>query len=135
MSNILQDFSPSAISQALDAIEVAFWTLFKNHPAMQLHDEPEIFWFESGTRHNVFNRILQVRFEGNTPPPAIERIVASFQSRRIPFLWHLGPSSRPAHLDMLSASRAIHWGAPSFSLVSSPSDADYRDWRDHNAHP
>ncbi len=107
MNDIMQDFSPSAISQALDANEIAFWMLFKNHAYMKLHGDPEIFWFETGIRHDIFNRVLQTRFEAGTLPQAIERVLASFQSRRIPFLWHLGPSSRPAHLDTLLQSRGL----------------------------
>ncbi len=98
MNNVLQDLSPSAVSLALDTNQIAFWSLLFSHfPEAELHDDPGIFWFETGIRHDVFNRVIQTSLELDTLPVAIERVLCYFQQRRMPFLWHLGASSHPTN--------------------------------------
>src|SRR5690348_13491695 len=99
MNVVLQDFSPVQISLALDANHIAFWKLFfSRFPQAKLHDNSGILWFETGIRHDIFNRVLQTNLYPNTAPISIEQVSTYFQQRRIPFLWHSGPSSQPINL-------------------------------------
>jgi hypothetical protein len=94
MNTALQDLSPSAVILALRASQVAFWSqLFSHFPETVFHDDQEIFWFESGIRHDIFNRGVQTRLELATPRGDIQGIIDHFQQRRLPFLWHVGASS------------------------------------------
>lgn len=102
MNDILHDFSPARLSQALDANKVAFWTLlFSRFPKTTFHDDPGMLWFETGIRHNIFNRVLQTSLAPDTCSVALERVIGYFQQHHLPFLWHLGPSSSPANLGSL----------------------------------
>lgn len=97
MNTVLQDLSPSAVVLAHGASEVAFWLqLFCHLPETAFHDDPEIFWFETGIRHDIFNRGMQTNLE-LAPPVGIEGIIGHFQQSRLPFLWHLGASSHLPH--------------------------------------
>lgn len=110
MSTILQDLSPSKVLLAHDANHIAYWTLFSRHPQAELHDDPGILWFETGIRHDIFNRVLQTHLDPGTAPTAIERVCGHFQQRHMPFLWHLGPSSQPANVrDLLESYDMIHY--------------------------
>lgn len=104
---MLQDLSPAQVTQALDANRVALWTLFGQLPQVRLHDEPEIRWFETGIRHDVFNRVLQTRLESAMLPASAAGVLDYFQQRRLPFLWHVGPSPRAADLGLLLRQRGL----------------------------
>lgn len=94
MSNILHDLSPSTVVPALQANVAAFWwQLFGSLPGMEFHDEPGISWFETGIRHDIFNRGLHTSLEQASPPASFEHIVERFQQRRLPFLWHAAMST------------------------------------------
>jgi len=108
MNAILHDFSPTRLSQALDANKVAFWTLlFSRFPKTTFHDDPGILWFETEIRHDIFNRVLQTSLAPDTCSVAVECVIAYFQQHRLPFLWHLGPSSSPANLGSLLESSGM----------------------------
>lgn len=95
MYAVLQDRSPSAVVLALCANRMAFWSqLFSYFPETAFHDDHQgIFWFESGIRHDIFNRGVQTHLESAPLRGDIQGILGHFQQRRLPFLWHIGASS------------------------------------------
>ena len=94
MSTNLQDFSPTAVSFAFDANLRAFWSqLFGHLPVAACHDEPGVFWFETGIHHDIFNRAMPTSLDLAVFPTSLERVRNHFQQRRLPFLWHMGASS------------------------------------------
>ena len=111
MSIILQDLSLVKILLALEANQIAFWQLFfSRFPQARLHDDSGILWFETGIHHDIFNRVLQTNLHSSTDLAAIEQVARDFQQRRIPFLWHVGPSSQPVHLaSLLESYGLIHY--------------------------
>ncbi|QBD76618.1 N-acetyltransferase [Ktedonosporobacter rubrisoli] len=98
MKAALQDLSPSKIALAYDANHIAERTLFCQLPKAELHKDPGILWFATGSEIDSFNGVLQTQLEPDSLSSAIERICSYFQWRRLPFLWFVGPSSRPAKL-------------------------------------
>ncbi|HLG62883.1 MAG TPA: hypothetical protein VKY19_13160 [Ktedonosporobacter sp.] len=110
MSNFLQDLSPSLVSQALEANDLAFWIqLFRHFPGTTVHDDPGMLWVETGIRHDVFNRVLHTNLEPALLHATLDRVLGSFQERRLPFLYHLGPTSRPANLGaILQEHKLVH---------------------------
>ncbi len=94
MNEILQDFSPAAVSLAFDANLRAFWPrLFGHLPTVACHTEPGVFWFETGIRHDIFNRAMPTSLDPGVFPASLERVRDHFQQRSMPFLWHMGASS------------------------------------------
>ena len=107
MNNILQDLSPARVAQALDANKIAFGTLLSTLPRAALHTEPGLRWFETGVPDELFNGVVQTQLEQEALPAAIERVLAHFQQRRLPFHWHVGPSSFPINFGDLLAAHGI----------------------------
>lgn len=107
METILQDVSPASVSQALDANKMAFAALLSGLPGAALHEEPGLYWFETGAPLDLFNGVLQTRLEAAALPAAIDRVQAYFRQRGLPFHWRVGPSSHPADFGPLLEARGI----------------------------
>ncbi len=107
MNDILQDLSPSCTALALDANKIAFGTLLSTLPHAAFYDDPDLLWFETGVPDELFNGILQTHLEPQALPSAIERVLAHFRQRNLPFHWHVGPSSQPMHFGDLLQARGI----------------------------
>jgi GNAT superfamily N-acetyltransferase len=106
---ILQDLSPGSTAPALDANKIAFRTLLSTLPHAVLHDEPGLLWFETGISADNFNGVMRTRLEPEALPAAIERLLAHFQQRNLPFQWHIGPCTQPTNLgDLLEAHDISH---------------------------
>jgi GNAT superfamily N-acetyltransferase len=86
---------------------MAFAALLSTLPGAVLHEEPGLYWFETGVPLDLFNGVLQTRLEAAALPAAIDRVQAYFQQRRLPFHWRLGPSSQPADFGPLLEARGI----------------------------
>ncbi|MGH2497143.1 MAG: GNAT family N-acetyltransferase [Ktedonobacteraceae bacterium] len=107
MNNVLQDLSPSTIPLAMDANKIAYGTLLSTLPHAAFHEEPGICWFETGIPNDLFNGVLQTNVQPETLPAVIERILTHFQQRRLPFQWHIGPTSQPANFENLLPAYGI----------------------------
>jgi GNAT superfamily N-acetyltransferase len=107
MADILQHLEPSSIALTLDANKIAYGAYLSTFPGAIFHDEPGIRWFETGVPLDLFNGVLQIRLDAATIPAAIERVLAHFQQRGLPFQWHLGPSSQPQDAGDLLQARGI----------------------------
>lgn len=107
MSSTLQELSPATVPLALDANIIAYRSLYGSLPGAELHDDEDILWFETGIPNDLFNGVLQTRLEPDVLPAAIERILAHFQQRHLPFHWHVGPSSQPTNFGNLLESYGI----------------------------
>lgn len=103
----MQDFSHERIIFALDASMNAFGALLSTLPHGALYDESGLYWFETGVPESKFNGVLQIRLEARFVPSAVERILAHFQQRNLPFSWYMGPSSQSSGLGELLEARGI----------------------------
>jgi GNAT superfamily N-acetyltransferase len=61
---------------------------------VEWHEERGVIWFETAAFHDVFNRVLHLRFESGMLPKAATQVIRHFQQRRKPFLWHVGPTAQ-----------------------------------------
>jgi GNAT superfamily N-acetyltransferase len=107
MDNILQELTPTTIPPAMDANKFAYGSMLGTLPQAAFHDEPGLCWFETGIPNDLFNGVLQTTMEPEALPAAIERVLAHFGQRRLPFQWHIGPTSRPAHFGNLLETHGI----------------------------
>lgn len=105
---ILQDCSLEQAALALDANIIAFGTLLSTLPHATLHDEPGLLWFETGVAGSIFNGVLQTQLPPEELPAAIERVLAHFQQRHLPFHWHIGPCSQSTDFGKLLEAHGIN---------------------------
>jgi len=95
--------APRGTDERIEAIEDAFvthWRHFGLYPGARLRDEDGVLWFESPIRHLPYNAVMRTRVpEGLDADAVIERVVATFRDRYVPFLWVQRPSDVPGDLD------------------------------------
>lgn len=98
MSEILKDFSAPALVTAIEANYWEFWAFFGRSPQVELHDEPEMMWLVSGIPHPGFNGVFRTQLAPDDIDARIGETLAHFKARRLPMLWWISPSTRPANL-------------------------------------
>jgi ribosomal protein S18 acetylase RimI-like enzyme len=98
MSGILKDFSTPALVTAIEANYWEFWAFSGRSPQVELHDDPEMMWLVSGIPHPGFNGVLRTQLAPDDIDARISETLAHFKARRLPMLWWIGPSTRPANL-------------------------------------
>ena len=95
------------VPELIDASQIAYATFRSTFSGAMLHDEPGLLWFETGVPLYVFNGVLRTQLEGDELSAAVERVLAHFQHRQLPFEWNVGPSSRAQGLDQLLLDRGM----------------------------
>ena len=58
MVEILQDFSPSVVAQAIDNNHIAYQSLFSTLPGAERYDEDGVSWFTTGLPYDPVMNIL-----------------------------------------------------------------------------
>lgn len=105
----LQDLSIPALIQTIEANDEAFYAQFASLPHAEFHNSPELTWFSTGSPIVLFNGVTRTHITTPHANAQIDALIAVFQQRNVPFLWHLGPSTQPADLgEHLEARGLIH---------------------------
>lgn len=87
-----------SLVKAIEANQLRFLADLGRSPQVELHDDLEILWFVTGIPFPRFNRVLRAQFEPDDIDARIEAALAPFKSRKVPVIWHTGPTTRPADL-------------------------------------
>ena len=115
MSNILSDFSPQILANAVEANMAEQFAYFSRSPLAEVDDAPERLRYLSGIPIPEYNGVLRAQFAPDLAPDAltgrIQADVAYFAARCQPFFWWIGPTTTPADLGVhLEASGFAHLG-------------------------
>jgi GNAT superfamily N-acetyltransferase len=97
MEEILQELTPESVGEAYDACNIAYREFF-SFPETRIYVEPDMWWYETGIEFDLFNGVMRTRLQAEKADEEIERVLAHFRERRLPFLWYVGPRSTPADL-------------------------------------
>ncbi len=99
MAGILNDLSTPALVAAIEANQIEYWRTCCPHlPGVELHDGPDTIWFVTDIPFAPFNEVLLAQLSADSVHARIEEALAPFRARRVPALWSVGPSTRPADL-------------------------------------
>ncbi len=98
MPAMLQDESAAAVIRAIEANDAAFYAHFAKLPYAGLHRSPALTWLVTGSPVALFNGVIRTQLTTPDIDAQIAAILTVFQQRKVPFLWHLGPSTQPADL-------------------------------------
>ncbi len=98
MGNFLDNFSASAIAEAIEANTVESLADQGRSPRVELHREQDIIWSVSGMPYPSFNRVLHAQFDSEGLDARVEAALAPFQARDVPLAWHTGPTTQPPDL-------------------------------------
>jgi len=98
MGEIMQDLSASALAAAIEANQFAFWANIRHLPQVEFRDDEEMLWLITGLPFAGFNVVGRARFAPDEVDARVKETLAHFQSRRLPMLWAVGPSTRPTNL-------------------------------------
>lgn len=101
MKHISQNLASVDVPQLIDASQIAYATFRSTFPGGMLHDEPGLLWFETGVPLRLFNGVLRTQLPPDALPATIERVIAHFRRRELPFEWNIGPSSQIQSLHQL----------------------------------
>lgn len=99
MAGILNDLSTRALVAAIEANPIEYWRTCCPHlPGAELHEGPDMIWFVTDIPFAPFNEVLSAQLSADNVHARIEEALAPFRARRVPALWSVGPSTRPADL-------------------------------------
>ncbi len=95
-----QDTSSEGMAAAIEANIVETSSLFGRVPGTDLHDEdPDLrFYVTAGVPFPLFNHVHLTRLLRENPDARIGEIRRHYAARRLPFVWSVGPFSRPSDL-------------------------------------
>ena len=89
---------PAALAAALDAHTAAYFASYATLPGATFRADGHVQRLVSGLPVDLFNAVVLARLTPDTADARISAVVAEFQTRALPFVWHVGPTSGPADL-------------------------------------
>lgn len=100
MSAISEDVSSAGMTAAIEANLVETSSLFGRVPGTALHDEdPDLrFYVTDGVPVPLFNHVYLTRLPREDLDPRIEEVRRRYAVHRLPFMWSVGPFTRPPDL-------------------------------------
>jgi ribosomal protein S18 acetylase RimI-like enzyme len=98
MKDILQDVSADSLASAIEQNLFSWISVFGAVWAMKSDDPGGVERSISPVGFPFFNSIMHTRLVPENVEPAIQRIKLDAETRQVPVLWWVGPSTRPADL-------------------------------------
>jgi ribosomal protein S18 acetylase RimI-like enzyme len=92
---ILKDHSDSAINDSMEANLIGFWSMCKSLPNMDLYKGDDMLRLFTGLPHPLMNEIVRAQLDDENLEAKVEETINFFKQRTVPFMWQIGPSSRP----------------------------------------
>jgi GNAT superfamily N-acetyltransferase len=98
MSAISQDVSSAGMSAAIEANWNATFSLVGSSPITELHDTPDLRWYTTPkVPFPLFNHVYFMRVpQEEGIDHRIEEVKQHFASHEVPFMWSVGPFTRPS---------------------------------------
>lgn len=98
MSAAQTDLTTPALVRAIEANTIGYYLNYRGFAPAEIHDEAGLLWFSTGLRVAEFNGVLRAQLASAEADARIVALLAQFQQRDLPLIWHLGPSTQPADL-------------------------------------
>jgi GNAT superfamily N-acetyltransferase len=98
MGRRLDDLAPERLAAAIEAAHVAFFAQFGRSPGATLRQDGGGLLIATGVPLPFFNGVMGASLTEGRVEAAIERARAFFREWGMPWLWWVGPTTRPADL-------------------------------------
>ncbi len=95
---IMEDHSESAIKDSMVANLISFFVMWKLIPNVDLYNGDDMFRVFTGLSHPLMNGVVSAQLDDENLEVKIEETINFFKQRSVPFMWWIGPSSRPKDL-------------------------------------
>jgi GNAT superfamily N-acetyltransferase len=107
MKDILQDVSADSLASAIEQNLFSWIYVFGAVWAMKSDDPCGVERSISPVGFPFFNSIMHARLVPENVEPTIQRIKLDAETRQVPVLWWVGPSTRPADLECQLENRGF----------------------------
>lgn len=98
MEHVLQDFTPSALINAIEQNFIGYTSAYVRAGGGQIHIEPELTWLYTGTPLSYYNGVIHTALTTSDPDTIIRPILDFFQTRQQLMTWWVTPSTHPSSL-------------------------------------
>ena len=98
MSEIVRDVSPESLARTNETNLVESCAAFARAYGGEVRDEADLLWCAVGVPSAWWNRVARSQLGPETLDDRIEWVIERARGLRVPFVWPIAPSTRPAGL-------------------------------------
>jgi hypothetical protein len=98
VSDIVRDVSPDSLARVNEAQLAEGLAACARTYGGEVRDEGDLLWCATGIPSAGWNRVPRAQLAPVTVDERIEWVIERARALRVPFLWNIGPSMRPAGL-------------------------------------
>jgi ribosomal protein S18 acetylase RimI-like enzyme len=104
LSNLSDQEIATLIEDNIIEYELA---LSERIPGAVSRSDPQLTWMTTGIPLDMYNGVFRSDFGDHDVDAQIEKVLAGFQVRNLPMIWHVGPSSSPSNLSHLLKTHGL----------------------------
>ena len=113
MSDVLKDFCPSALINAIEENSIEGIKAWARWPQIEFHEDSDMLWTLSRIPHPIFNNVFSAQVAPSEAEATIDKAIDRVRKRKVPMGWWISPSSKPQDLGRyLEAKGFTSGGSP-----------------------
>ena len=112
MDDIIKDCSPPFMSAAIEANVAARSQSFGRAAVGEIHYDGDLVRYATGVPMPLFNGVATTCLAPGLAELRIHETLSWFKARRLPMIWCVGPSSKPADLGQRLSGHGLVPGGP-----------------------
>lgn len=98
MRDVLEDFSPQALVNAIEDNSIEGVKAWRRWPGIEFHEDTDMLWTISSVPHPIFNNVFSAHVERGEVDAAICKAISRARRRGVRMGWWISPSTRPGDL-------------------------------------
>jgi GNAT superfamily N-acetyltransferase len=98
MSDILDDFAPQVLCDAIEQNAIEGCKAWSSWPQMEWHEDPDMLWTITSIPFPFFNSVFNAHIALKKVEETIATVLARYRARNVPMSWWTGQRTRPVDL-------------------------------------
>ena len=126
MIESIESCSPEQVSQAIQENMYEIFRVNGKSPLYKVQETPELIRMSHGAKEASYQGVGYTNLNEGNIDETIKSVISYFKERQLPFMWYIGPDSKPENLGEALQAHGLQYGGNGPAMAINLSELEER---------